>query len=367
MHYISATVLPSLKQFRFSASKMEKLIAVYVFASLLLVLILPLCPVGIRLVPTGYPGKVIRADPGTCPTEGSQDQAKLSIRNDIAEIVRQTIVPALECRLGQCQSNPALSCNQILEDNPARDSGLYWLQRLDGTAVQVFCAMDNPCGCNSTKEGWMRIAYLNMSDTDEECPHGMRLNSDPRSCSRKVAPATCVSAFYSSYFLEYGQVCGRITGYQDSSPDAFWPYFDDRTHTIDDPYVDGVSLTHGFSPRKHVWTFAGGVEDVGNSPYHCPCSSTNYQGVVPSFVGNDYFCESAELSSQWRRRIYSENPLWDGIGCVSTSTCCTLNNPPWFCKTLPQPTQDNIEVRACGDQHRNDEDVLLSLLEIYVQ
>ena len=334
--------------------------------SLLVLLVVSPC-FGIRVVPTSYQGKVIRSDPGTCPTEGSQDQAKIAIRNDLAKIVRDNIVPALECRLGQCENNPALSCNQILEDNSARESGLYWLKRLDGESVQVFCAMDNPCGCNSTRDGWMRIAYLNTNDTDEECPHGMLLNQDPRACSRKTAPGTCVSAFYSSQFFQYNHVCGRITGYQDSSPDAFRPYYNDQTRTIDDPYVDGVSLTYGFSPRKHIWTFAGGVEDIGNSPYHCPCSSTNYQGVVPDFIGDDYFCESGELLPQWRRRIYSENPLWDGIGCVSTSTCCTLNNPPWFCKTLSQPTRDNIEMRACGDQHQNDEDVLVSLVEIYVQ
>ena len=336
-------------------------------ALVLILLVLASTSLSIRVIPTTYPGKVIDSEAGSCPTEGNLGQAKDAIRKDLAKIVRENIVPALECRIGECEDNPALSCSQILEDNPERDSDYYWLRGLDGSAVEVFCAMDNPCGCNSTQGGWMRIAFLNMSDADEECPHGMVVNDDPRSCSRRIAPGACVSAFYSSYFMQYSRVCGRITGIQDRSPDAFRPYYNDQSRTIDDPYVDGVSLTYGFSPRKHIWTFAAGVEDVGNSPYHCPCSSTNYAGVVPSFIGNDYFCESGELSSQWRQRIYSENPLWDGSGCVSTSTCCNFNNPPWFCKELPKPTRDNIELRACGDQHQNDEDVLISLYEIYVQ
>ena len=29
--------------------------------------------------------------------------------------------------------------------------------------------------------------------------------------------------------------------------------------TIDIPYVDGVSITHGASPRKHIWTYAAGL------------------------------------------------------------------------------------------------------------
>ena len=257
----------------------DKFIALFV-----LLLVVP-SSLGIRVVPMTYSGRVIHLDAGTCPTEGSQEKAKAAIKDDVAEIVCQNILPALECRLGQCESNPALSCAQILEDNPTRESGFYWLRRFDGAAIQLFCAMDNPCGCNPTQGGWMRIAFLNMSDTDEQCPHGMVVNDDPRSCSRRIAPGACVSAFYSSQFMQYSRVCGRVTGYQDSSPDAFRPYYNDQSRTIDDPYVDGVSLTYGFSPRKHIWTFAAGVEDVGNSPYHCPCSSTSYQGTVPSFIG----------------------------------------------------------------------------------
>lgn len=335
-------------------------------AVLVLLLVTPsLC---IRLVPVNYPSKTIFSEPGTCPTEVSQEQVKANIRNDLTEIVRRNILPALECRLGQCEDNPALSCNQILEDNPARESGLYWLKKLDGTSIQMFCAMDNPCSCNSTRNGWMRIAYLNMSSTSEQCPHGLAVNNNPRSCSRGNRPgANCASAFYNSHFMQYSRVCGRIIGYQDSSTDAFRPYYDHSSRTIDDSYVDGISLTYGFSPRKHIWTFAAGVEDIGSSPYHCPCSSTTYQGLVPSFIGDDYFCESAELSTQWRPRIYSENPLWDGVGCAPTSTCCTMNNPPWFCRELPQPTRDNIEMRSCGDENQVNEDVLVSLMEVYVQ
>ena len=337
------------------------------YISVLALLLLVSQSLSIRVVPANYPGKVLRSEAGTCPTDVTQEQTKDAIRNDVEKIIRQNILPALECHLGQCEDNPALSCRQILEDNSERGSGFYWLRRLDGVAVQVFCAMDNPCGCINSTGGWMRIAFLNMSDTNGECPHGMNINEDPRSCSRKLAPGACVSAFYGSNFMQYSRVCGQITGYQDSSPDAFRPYNDDQTLTIDDPYVDGVSLTYGFSPRKHIWTFAAGVTDIGSSSYHCPCSSTNYQGVIPSFVENDYFCESAVIAGSWTTRIYPENPLWDGTGCASSSTCCAFNNPPWFCKDLPKPTRDNIEVRACGDQHKDDEDVLVSLLEIYVQ
>ena len=62
-----------------------------------------------------------------------------------------------------------------------------------------------------------------------------------------------------------------------------------------------------------------------------------------------------------------QDPLWDGRDCGSMSTCCQFNNPPWFCKDLPQQTTDNIEMRLCIDQAVANEDVILKLAEVYVQ
>ena len=38
------------------------------------------------------------------------------------------------------------------------------------------------------------------------------------------------------------------------------------------------------------------------------------------------------------------DPLWDGQGCGSNSSCCTFNSPPWFNAQLSPPTNDDIEV-----------------------
>ena len=279
--------------------------------------------------------------------------------------VQQNILPSVACRVGECQSNPAISCQDVQDQGPGV-SGWYWISRCDGSVAQVYCSMDNPCGCSSTG-AWMRVGLLNMSDPSANCPSGMGLISDPRSCSRNVQPGACVSFFYSSNFLSYSRVCGRALGYQESSPDAFRPYFNNQAYTIDDPYIDGLSVTHGFSPRKHIWSFAAAATDTGNSPFHCPCSTTTYSGVIPPFIGNDWFCEAGATNSWQRGVTYRDNPLWDANGCVSSSTCCTFNNPPWFCKDLPSPTRDDIEARACGDQNQSDEDVPISLVELYVQ
>ena len=45
--------------------------------------------------------------------------------------------------------------------------------------------------------------------------------------------------------MEYSRVCGKIIGYQQKSPDAFWPYFVNHAIGGARVYVDGISLTHG--------------------------------------------------------------------------------------------------------------------------
>ena len=63
--------------------------------------------------------------------------------------------------------------------------------------------------------------------------------------------------------------------------------------------------------------------------------------------------------------FYQDDPLWDGAGCSSLSTCCQFNSPPWFCRALPQPTTDDLEVRIC--HARGLEDTPVQLVEFYVQ
>ena len=324
--------------------------------------------ISIQVLSTSYP--TVEDDSGTltCPAQGTQQDTSDSISDGLDDIITNKLVPALQCDLGMCQANPAQSCAQVNQETSVL-SGYYWIQRCDGTAFQAYCAMNNPCGCAGSSGAWMRIGFLNMTDPTATCPHGMELISNPRSCSRNVQPGACASVWSSSNLFEYSRVCGRVTGYQESSPDAFSPYVRNRQYTVDDPYFDGISVTYGFSPRKHIWTFAAGVFDTGTNAAFCPCSNPDlYTGVVPPFIGNDWFCEAGAGTTWQRGTIYGDNPLWDGTGCVGPqSTCCTLNNPPWFCKTLAQSTMDNIEVRLCGDQNQADEDVLVRDFEIYVQ
>ena len=131
--------------------------------------------------------------------------------------------------------------------------------------------------------------------------------------------------------------------------------------------MDGVSITHGH-PRKHIWTFAAALDEQHANVNRCPCTKTDttYTGVVPPFVGNDYFCDTGSRK-YLQSRFYPDDPLWDGSGCGPTSSCCSFNSPPWFCKELPQPTTDDIQVRVCTDQSASNEDVTIEVIELYVQ
>jgi hypothetical protein len=167
---------------------------------------------------------------------------------------------------------------------------------------------------------------------------------------------------------QYSQVCGRIIGYQVGEPGAF---IHSERDTINQRYVDGVSLTYG-NPRKHIWTFANALDEYPHHFQHkCPCTNTNEQRPIgiPSFVGNDYFCETGVPPGQrWSRgTFYADDPLWDGQGCGPTSTCCTFNNPPWFCKQLPQSTNADLEIRLCSIQKATVENTPIELIEIFVK
>ncbi len=185
-------------------------------------------------------------------------------------------------------------------------------------------------------------------------------------CEMTRESAGCTSIVFPTHGVRYSRVCGRIKAYQYISPNAFGTYYSDRSRTIDDAYVDEVSITHGWNPRKHVWTFAAGVDEV--SPCVtciCPCVHS-FAGIVPPYIGNDYFCDMGSRQD-WQPILYPENPLWYGEGCGPTSSCCQFNSPPWFCKELPQPTTDDIELRVCRDESRSNEEILFEAIELYIK
>ena len=220
-------------------------------------------------------------------------------------------------------------------------------------------------------EAWKQVANINMSDSSQNCPPGLRLTTTPfRLCGRTPTRSPdCNSANFSVGGTSYSRVCGRITGYHQNLKYAFYRLGNNIEHN----YIDGVSLTHGTpGSRKHIWSFAIGLNNVDTGDrlqYYCPGDG---RVVLPSFVTNDYFCDSgAYPGSTATDGVFVDNPLWDGVGCVgdvNTPPRCFINNPPWFHKILPESTTDDIELRVCGYELMGSHygDTLLQKMELYV-
>ena len=213
----------------------------------------------------------------------------------------------------------------------------------------------HPCGIGE----WTRVAFLNMSDPLQHCPSAWReyTTNGVRVCGRpSTSNDMCHGTFYFAGGRTYTKVCGRVTGYQVGHPDAFH-----ISDTINQAYVEGVSITHG-SPRSHIWTLAADISEIGNTA--CPCDNGSLSNP-PSFVGDNYYCESGNSASSYTDYfLYASDPLWDGQRCSSEGSCCST--APWFNVDLINPTSDSIEVRICAD-YDTSEDTPIQLLELYTQ
>lgn len=300
------------------------------------------------------------------------------------------------CFADECHSSTAAadSCRAITA--AGLSPGVYWI-RTNTDERKFFCDTKRTC-CNLTG-GWTQVANLRMTDPSQSCLGEWREITSPRRTCGRHKPSTnirdsskeessgwrdiasCSSAVFPVHGLNYSHVCGRLLGYQYCNTLAFWAYYHNMgATTIDDPYVDGVTITHG-SPRTHIWTFAAALhEDYEGRDAVCPCTNPAYRETqrmvrVPTWVSRDYFCETGTTTTPpnssrectRHQSFYYSDPLWDGKGCGQDSTCCEHHHPPWFCKKLANVTSDDIEVRICGSGYTDFGDTPIELVELYVQ
>ena len=274
--------------------------------------------------------------------------------------------------LGMMQSNPSKSCDDIYQINKASRgvSTHCWIKTTTGVH-QVYCDMELECGGH--KGGWMRIADLDTSRGDA-CPIGWRKITTPDdptypskvACQSLNGNAGCFPTSFTVNSVNYYKVCGKLRGYQVSTPDGFDLALHDGT-SINDAYVDGISITLGVG-RKHVWTYAVGSRERRDSNPECnfPCSVE--PGMPPPvFVKEHYYCESGNGGSI-THATFTNDPLWDGSGCLhDNNNCCVDPSLPWFVRQFPQALQDDIEMRICHDQGVDDEDIIVEVVQLFVQ
>ena len=256
------------------------------------------------------------------------------------------------------------SCQEILERYPASPSSYYKIQPPHGApTVNVYCDMDGK-RCNS--RGWAKIAEVDV-ENDKSCPGDLTFIESPIPSCGGPTTTGCASANFSSNGLQYSQVCGRVRGYQVGSTNGFDPYRNPKYPTM---VVDGILISHG-KAQKHIWAYVSGFQQIGTkksptSTHICPCAGPQFNGTVPPFIGNDYYCDSG-VDSDPVNGVFYTTPLWTGEGCTPPNFCCSRSGMPWFCKTLPVPTTDYIELRSCYNGTPGNEDTALDQIEIYIR
>ena len=245
------------------------------------------------------------------------------------------------------------SCEEVLQTSPNSSSGYYRLVDPTGQVRHVYCDMNNLCNEGG---GWTRVSILNMEDSNEKCPIGLRLydQNGGRACGRPYSSGGSCPGIKFPVHFKYSQVCGKVIGYQKGHPDA----------TYSQGTTDGIRLTHGTS-RSHIWSFLAGDAETRAS---CPCAPS---GKAPlSFVGLDYYCEAGRPNiGVDLNRMYTNDPLWDGKDCRSLEAhCCKTHSLiPWFHKNIGYTTTDYIEMRFCFNEGTHDEDSPVAQYEIYVK
>ena len=86
---------------------------------------------------------------------------------------------------------------------------------------------------------------------DDSCPGIWQNVTTPKKlCIGSIAE--CSPAQFDVKGVEYQHVCGQAKAYQKGAPDAY----QSQLQSVDRAYVDGISITLGSPPRKHVWTYA---------------------------------------------------------------------------------------------------------------
>ena len=169
--------------------------------------------------------------------------------------------------------------------------------------------------CGSVTGGLTRVAILNNETRPQLCTDDFMINENTR-CIRSTDNPGCSNIVFPVMNISYSHICGIVQAFWFGSPDGFTGSQRPST-TINDNYVDGISLTYAISSKTHIWTFiADGIRNNQNCPRQ-----------VPEYVGSDYSCLNQE------------------------SVCTSSSSSPIF-RMLQQPVTEDIELRLCQDQQR---------------
>ena len=239
--------------------------------------------------------------------------------------------------VGLREDYPAASCRTISLFHPSFRSDYYWVQFSNGQSIQVYCELSDFYYSRYyyyfyyIVPGWMRIAKLSKNHNGAECFSGLKQSALNRSsCVAQSDSANCSHTLFSSFNIPYSRIHGIVRAYGIGSPDGFRS----TSSSINDNYVDGISFTYGRPPnrRQHIYSLAA--------------MSESSHLTRPNFVSS-YNCLTT---------LTTTASVCSGSSCLE-----------YFFEQLEAFTDQDIEMRVCRDQSRNDEDIVIEDLEIYVQ
>ena len=238
----------------------------------------------------------------------------------------------ISATFGQLKGYPAPSCQAIHKLHPSFKSGYYWVTSSNGSSIRVDCDMTK--SCKNFTGGLTRVAVLNDVTRPSICSGNFTIDENIQ-CIRSSAEPGCSHIVFPLMNMSYSHICGSVESSFFGNPDGFIGNSRSTSTTINDNYVDGISLTYGNkSSRTHIWTFIADGANIQN----CPSN-------IPEYVGRNNTCLK-----------------WEGL-CSSHNSCSSS-----FFRQLQQPVTEDIEMRLCRDQHRDSdsEGIYIGNTEIYV-
>ena len=187
--------------------------------------------------------------------------------------------------------------------------------------------------CGNVTGGLPRVAVLNNETRPLICTGDFVTVDHDTRCVRNTEDPGCSHIVFPLMNMSYFQICGTVESTWFNYPDGFSR---PNNTTINDDYVDGISLTYGNTYNKnHIWTF---IADGLNRRQDCPRQ-------IPEYVGNSYSC------------------LVGDILCPSTKNPCSHE----FFRQFQRIVTEDIEMRLCRDENRRlNEGIYVGNLEIFV-
>ena len=231
--------------------------------------------------PAGHPGLIgLPGEPGDTVLDDEElDRVIKTVHNSLLGNVSTTVSEAIDTVQQKIESLNITVLNSVMSE----------LRVMNETLNILNSNFYNLSKCGVLTNG-RRIAYFDTT-RGGSCPNGLRTvtntSTKQTACGRTVNRG-CTSLQFSPNGA-YTNVCGRVRGYQYYYPEAF----NSGTNSIDSHYLEGISITHG-TPRTHIWSYVAGLTELSHTNHRCPCarSDPTDRYLVPSFVGEDFYCES---------------------------------------------------------------------------